>query len=703
MTQTTLPTAFLAPDMNSRTHSDLTELAPLPADAVDRRHGLYGHFARGSVTLRKICRNPLNLWLILVLANAIWLPYRGLCHDARLYGFEVLNGIEGGQYHDALSRCYEQSGKFSAFGTIIRPLAHWLGIPGAFFLAYVLSKLFLIYALQRFVTRLIPQTTVAVGSLLLLVCIPIEFGGLGVFHLNESFLTPRLCGEALVLLGLERILQQRWTAGLALQIGALGVHPIMAVPGILVALACLAGQLLRPRQQWAAAILAAVGLVAVLGIRPLGTAIFGEMDAAWMDFVDDFNLYSIPQTWDITDWAALLVAIATVSVAGFVIPAQRGHRYFLAATATVSLCGVLISVLAHALPYARLFQVQPYRWLWLAQLTFIPIGLSVAHDLWRQHRPANILLAFGIASYFLLGNPIGWGQSFVLFGSLFLCARMVTRDLPGGAYGFLALLTLLSVSSIQVLASLRTMLVQAPIINEHVELYFYLRFFTRACGPFLTILLTSLIAIGLYVRTDGQRWFRLLVAALALTVQVAACLLPYSSASRQLGCADAATTQMVDQYLSEHYAATAERPSIYWPGGDSSTIWFRLRAKSYFTPPQLAGTMFLRSSAVEGRRRAELTAPFDIPAHTSHPIPIRAWQERVLQDVFQRPLGVQPPGEGDLRRLCQEPDLDLVVSTAAIGEWYAATNGEVYLYDLRQLRNQLDIHPYPTATPVPAE
>ncbi len=670
---------------------------------ADRERGFPTRFARWSVTLRRICRNPLNLWLILILANAIWLPYRGLCHDARLYGFEVLNGIEGGQYHDAFSRCYEQAGKFSAFGTLIRPLSHWLGIPTAFFLAYMLSKMVLIYALQRFVTRLIPQRTVAVGSLLLLVCTPIEFGGFGVLHVNESFLTPRLFGEALVLFGLERILQRRWGIALTLLAVAFLIHPIMAVPGILVALLCLASQMLRPWQQWAAGSLAAVGAVAILGIRPLGTAIFGEMDATWMDYVDDFNLYSIPQTWQSSDWAALLLAIFTVGMAGLLLPTQRSHRVFLMATAMVSLGGVLISILAYQLPYARLFQVQPYRWLWLSQLVSIPLGLVAAHRLWHLYRPMSSAVAFGIASYFLLGNHNNWGLGFVLFGSLLICARLVTREIPRGMYGFLAVLTLLSLSGIQLLASLRMILEQAPTITEHVELYFFSRFFTRACGPFLTILVTSLIAVGVYVRTDGQRWFRVIVATMALIIQFAAWGLPYSSASQRLGCASASTIQLVTEYIDTHYEDATRRPSIYWSGGDSGTIWFRLRAKSYFTPQQLAGTMFLRSSAVEGRRRAELTAPFDMPAHTNAPIAVPTWQEQLLRDVYRRPLGMQPPGEADLWRLCQEPDLDVVVSTTAIGECYAATDGKSYLYDLRRLRNQLDMPPCSTATPVPAE
>ena len=48
----------------------------------------------------------------------------------------------------------------------------------------------------------------------------------------------------------------------------------------------------------------------------------------------------------------------------------------------------------------------------------------------------------------------------------------------------------------------------------------------------------------------------------------------------------------------------------------------------------------------------------------------------------------------DLARLCREPDLDYAVLTRKIGNLHAATNGQVYIYDCRQVRAALGRPPH---------
>src|SRR5579875_1347035 len=184
--------------------------------------------------LSVLASRPRSLFCLLLAANAVALPYRNFVHDANLYGVQVLNRVDPGRFHNDLFFRYGSQDKYSVFSQIAAPLVVWLGLPTTFFVLYLASIALFLFALQRFVRAILQEPIVATLALLFVAVTEIPFGGLRVFHVNEPFLTPRLAANALVLLGLERLLAGRLVQAWGLVLIALPLHPLMAFPGALI-------------------------------------------------------------------------------------------------------------------------------------------------------------------------------------------------------------------------------------------------------------------------------------------------------------------------------------------------------------------------------------------------------------------------------------------------------------------------------------
>src|SRR5579875_2355084 len=184
--------------------------------------------------LSVLASRPLYLFCLLVAANAVALPYSNFVHDANLYGVQVLNRVDPGRFANDLYFQYGSQDKYSVFSQLAAPLAAWLGLSATFLVLYLASNALFLFALQRFVRAIIKDPTVSVLALLFMAVTEIPFGGLRVFHVNEPFLTPRLATNALVLLGLERLLAGRLVQAWGLVLIALPLHPLMAFPGALI-------------------------------------------------------------------------------------------------------------------------------------------------------------------------------------------------------------------------------------------------------------------------------------------------------------------------------------------------------------------------------------------------------------------------------------------------------------------------------------
>ena len=261
--------------------------------------------------LGRMAADPVTLVCLLLAANALVEPYRGLDHDSRLYAVQLLERIHPGSFAGDLYLRYGSQDRYSVFTVLLAPLVQLCGLHVTFFCVYLASKALLFWSLR--LTRVLISSNLAlILALIHLAIVPVAFGGNEIFHVNESFLTPRLSSCALVLFALERMLAGRWMAAILLLLGSFLLHPLMAVGGILTAgLWWLARRGTARQLVWLA--VAAVALTTlVTGLEPLGDRLLGHMDDVWRTITLQICFYIRPARWWWSDWIRITLGCGFV-------------------------------------------------------------------------------------------------------------------------------------------------------------------------------------------------------------------------------------------------------------------------------------------------------------------------------------------------------------------------------------------------------
>jgi hypothetical protein len=647
--------------------------------------------------LGRLADSPLSLLAVLLLANALVRPYGGFAHDARLYAVQVAERLQPGSYGEDLFLRYGSQDSYSAFTRLLAPLVSLLGLGPAFFLVYLASKALFFWGVLRLTLALVPDRPAAVLALLFVAVAPLPLGGNEIFHLNESFLTPRIAACGLVLLGLERMLAGRPRVALLGLAGGMLLHPLMAVGGLFVFLAWWLAQRLTPRQLAVLAAVLGVLAAAALAYRPLGTRLFGSMDDEWRDIHLEICFYIDPAWWAARDWARLGAELLVCGAAAFTY--ARPCRRFVLAVLAVGLLGLLGSALAVRTPYLLLIQTSPYRALWLAELLAVPLGFWGAAHLWRRG-PG---LAGAAAPGLVLLLTCRWGgplvSSLVVWLALFPIFLVAWRGLGArprrpdwlrwAAAADFAITALLLLA----LDALGT--VQVCRLRPDFRLDIHPLQVVRAAPGVIDLLsvlgLVLLGAAGLAAGLGTGVRLRRTCLALWLAYQAGLAWAYDAPWYARRFSARHAPREFVASFLRDHAGPGARRPTVYWPT-DLRDIWLVGGARSYFNTVQMSGSSFNRGTALEGKRRALLVRRFELSQMVPYPPPPPWWREAL--ERFFRAEEIDPiPTEDDLWRLCQEEGLDFVILEAPLGGLPCATDGRYYIYDCRRLRALASLRP----------
>ncbi len=645
------------------------------------------------VLLGRLRERLLALWSLpgsfvaaMLLLNALFLPFRERYHDALLYEFQVLNQVEGGRFANDIYLRFGSQDSYSLFSWAAVPLASLLGGAAAFFVLYVAGKALFFWAAVR-LTRILcaDQVSAALGMLALAVY-DLPLGGLQVFHLNENFFTPRLLAMALALFGLERMLAGRMPAALLLLICGLLVHPLMGFGGLLLMVLWYISCGAWRRTVAILACLAGAGALTAMLIPSIGLRLFGAMDPLWLSQVGARLAVLVGAEWTVRDWIDVAASAAVALLAWRTSRQEPRTRAFLGALTAVTALAALGTILTGCLPYALLLQGQPFRALWLVQTLRIPLALAVAQCWWAADRPAWRVSAALLLGY-CLGpfDPVGLAIGLVLFVMLWSLMRRAPASwradrlplsLAGSVAGGIMLPAVHRWSS--VVGSWDEIL---PGIPSEQRLYFFSDLIDPACrlllGAALLLLLTRLAGPG--------RTFRWAALGLCVLIQLAAVTLgrlPLSGPES----GHRATVAFVGKVLDARGAGRAGPPTVYWAANRVDCLWFDLEANSYYSSTQLAGTVFSRATALEGRRRAVLAAPFEIDLARRQPKLLGDQELELLNKVCGANLAAGPPSPEDLLRLCADEGLDFIVARQGFPDLYAAADHGWFIYDCRALR-----------------
>lgn len=640
--------------------------------------------------LRDLASRPLSLFCLLLAANAIALPYGNFVHDANLYGLQVLNHVDAGRFAGDLYFQYGSQDKFSLFSRAAAPLVAWLGLPAGFFVLYLLSNSLFLFALQRFIRALINDPIVSTLALLFLAMTEVPFGGQRVFHVNEWFLTPRIVANALVLLGLERLLAGRVVQAWLLVLLALPLHPLMAFPGVLILAGWLAVTHLQSKYVLGILPLATLAAAALLVNRPLASRLLGPMDGVWRDSIHRVNPYHFPFSWNMEDWLRVILSLTVGLAAAWDLRDQVSIRRLLLLLSGVAILGVSAGIVACFLPYALPLQGQAWRWLWPLELALYPLGFLTARRLWATPQGAARLAALGLLAFL---DGTNWDTPFLLLlaSSVGLFGVVVWRALSSqprvpdwavraAVFTFVLTFPLWTAYKLGLMAVFRQ---QLHSLLEPVEMWSLL---ASLIDPWcrLALLIGALVLLARFFAPGWQ-----LMAACS-TVWAAACLmffvLPQTPAYANQRGLSKADESFVADYLARSRDPMST-PTIFWPSRNIAFIWFELRVNIYIEfPHQIAGNLFNAGTAREAVHRAQLVKKFEMERLRKERLLYSSWMWNQFLTVYQLTETEPAPQWDDLLELCRDKRLDFVVLTHKFPGMYAATNGNLFLYDCRTIR-----------------
>ncbi|MBU3887430.1 hypothetical protein FM996_16240 [Methylosinus sporium] len=328
-------------------------------------------------------------------------PYYGLEHDAVIYMGRGLADLDPqGVGRDIMFRFDGQS-KFSVFSRLVDFLIPVLGLAVAAKTLALAGCALWFAALAALASRLARGSALS-ALLLLAACFDSSYGGFGVFHFAEPFATPRPFAEAFVLAAFAALLADRRRAAAGCLLAAAAFHPIIAAPGVLVALLY---EGVRDRRIFLAALIAgAAALVAAFAGAPLLERLTARIDPQWAAIISARSDYIFLSYWPPGTWIATLRQASTLLLAASLAP-PHARRLFFCVIAAACL-GLSVSYALGDLMMRELgAQAQSWRALWLAA-AFAPLALGLcAPTLWRDGAQGRIALTLLVTSWILRAAP----------------------------------------------------------------------------------------------------------------------------------------------------------------------------------------------------------------------------------------------------------------------------------------------------------
>ena len=287
----------------------------------------------------------------------LWLatrPYFGLLFDARFYMVEALNVLDRANFADDLYFKFGSQGNFSVFTLFYLPLLRSVGVSATGMILTIVGQSLWLFGLFRLTRVLVDHKIMWLSMAVVIGTQHIYAGG---FSYGEGYLTARLYAEALVMLGLAFLGSKPHLTFILLALAA-PIHPLMAIPGIAVALVYLS----LGRPVWWLLIGAGAGSAAALGLAGVApfSNLFRTIDPEWFAVIAVRSGYCLISNWSADSFVQVFANL--VLCVGALLTTGRQRRRFLAATLLVGLGGLVCAYLggdvAHNL---LLMQIQSWR------------------------------------------------------------------------------------------------------------------------------------------------------------------------------------------------------------------------------------------------------------------------------------------------------------------------------------------------------
>lgn len=587
-------------------------------------------------------------------------PYVGIWHDSVLYLGQALSILHPQSFRNDLFFSYGSQTGFTAFPELLAwLLAHF--DTGRVFLCLTLVGLLLFCMTSwQLLQRLLPRPYDYYGLLALLL-LPSSYGAWKTLHYLEPFLTGRTFAEPLVLAALAALVTGRyWLAAIVWTLAVL-MHPLQALPALIVAWLWLA---LADRRWLHILWLLPIGLLGCLFVPALGFAL-DRIDAEWYGWIWQRSPIVFYSNSGNSDWYYLLLDVF-ISIIALRHSTGSLRRYLVAvlcASALLLPAGLLLADWAHLRWPAAL---QLWRVHWLLHWTAIGVLPWVCVQVWRHESRHRFLVC---ASTIVLGG-IPAAAHPLMPGIALLYAIMPWLQTRLGE-GPRRILVLFACSAATIHAGNQLWMLVPPLQMLPVRAWGLLLF-----KALLPVLLVPAVAAGIWLSRRQQHktpWVAPLLM-LPLTLLAANGWDQRTPQQKQFG-----STQEEGKPFGVNIAPSQQ---VLWLE-NLLPAWNILLRPQYINSQQMAGIVFNRKTAQEAFRRKEVVHVTDDRGRDCRLVVTR-----------EEPYTSCRPDDTAMRHACTQAkgELDYFVLPYLLhakprGSWepFGAGKGSYHLYACRDM------------------
>jgi hypothetical protein len=610
--------------------------------------------------------------LALLLA-AVWLimhRYRGLDNDAQIYALQALVRIHPALGADLYFQHTSQDA-YSVFSPFYASVIKLMTLRSA---TLLLTMLFISWFLVAawMLARELCGRSIAWLSVGALIIIPGAYGGSGIFHFSDLYLTARLPAEALVVTALTLHFRGWKQLSLAIAGGALFIHPLMALPGLLL-LICMSVR------REAALIGAGVGILGTLGIALAAqrvqeaAPIITVMDFAWLNVVRERSQFLFLNLWSVADWKLNTQPFVSLVITMLAVTDAQIRKLCLGAI-LVGLAGLAVGLVASCVtPVAILVQGQAWRWVWITDFVGILLLAPTVLHIWRDEKCGALCSILAV---------VGWtfsvvdGLTCVSIALLLWLARPYIPDrvIPymrraGYAVGLIVTAWLA--------VNCWTILTSASVGHDPPAL--------AKLRGIVRLDISAVILIGLlwhWLRTTRSPFWLTTAVVVLLAVVV------YISPKSLDAFSNAGSPALIEEF-ADWRKIIPPTSSVYLADkyDTGAFAWFTLDRPSYLSPDQSAGVVFARATALEIQRRSQVVLPLEKPYWK-----VQSNLQDIRKPTDQRASNYFPLTAQSLVSVCNDPQLGFVIAKENVGfDPITHTHNGVWkdwnLYDCRHVRS----------------
>jgi hypothetical protein len=603
---------------------------------------------------------------------ALWLAlhgYHGITDDGQIYAFQAFSRLDPELKADLYLQ-YASQDQFTVFSPLYAWCIALLGLENAARLLTLVFTVWFVAAAWSFARAAAGRDMAWLATAFLLI-VGGDYGGSGVFRILDPFLTARLPAEALTITALVCHFRGMRRLALVLSFAALSIHPLLALPGLLL-IVCLRLPLRLGAMGAIGGVLVTFGIAIAATRLPTVSPVLTVMDAPWLEVVEERSQFLFLQLWSIRDWNLNLRAFICLGFTAIAVTDERTRKLCLAA-ALVGVAGLAVAFIGGLVgPLAVVVQGQAWRWVWVTVFISVVLVPVTAVRVWRDEK-CGPLCALLLLSGWTLPADAGTGCVSLALMLWSVRARLGSRFVTYLQWGCAAL----GAAIVLWTSSKSWEIISPPPPSGPVSA---VQGHDTIAWRVPALLLVAATWWG--TRVGRTAWTPICLSALLAALS----LLIFPAAFKQNRTLGSGAD--IHEFADWRNAIPPSSTVLVAPARDvGAFVWFTLGRPNYLALDQSAGVVFSRATALEVRRRSENLLPLMDPNWK-----IMSGLKAASGRGHKNAATTRPLTRENLIRVCADPQLGFVISRGNVGfdpmpHEHAGDWRDWYLYDCRKVRS----------------